>query len=105
MLQIQRTAGEGAFAVNAYCFMPDHLHLAVEGQHPDSDLRRFVKVAKQRVAYVARTEFQIQRIWQDGYFERVLRTYESVDTLMRCTGRKPDCRKTRLTRRVPRSFA
>jgi putative transposase len=67
----------------AYCFMPDHLHLAVEGRSTTSDLRRFVKVAKQRIAYMARTEFQIACIWQDGYYERVLRTFESMDTLIR----------------------
>ena len=67
----------------AYCFMPDHLHLAVEGRSTASDLRRFVKVAKQRVAYMARTEFHIPCIWQDGYYERVLRTFESTDTLIR----------------------
>jgi putative transposase len=83
LLQIQRTADEDAFALIAYCFMPDHVHLAVEGRSPESDLRRFVKVAKQRVAYIARTEFQIASIWQDGYYERVLRTYESMDTLIR----------------------
>jgi putative transposase len=59
LLQIQRTADEDSFAVVAYCFMPDHVHLAIEGMEPDSDLRRFVKVAKQRVAYIARREFQI----------------------------------------------
>jgi putative transposase len=83
LLQIQRTAEEDSFALIAYCFMPDHVHLAVEGSRPDSDLRRFVKVAKQRVAYIARTEFQIPCVWQDGYYERVLRTYEGMDTLVR----------------------
>ena len=63
--------------------MPDQVHLAVEGRSPESDLRRFVKVAKQRVAYIARTEFHIACVWQDGYYERVLRTYESMDTLIR----------------------
>ncbi|MGH9240130.1 MAG: transposase, partial [Vicinamibacterales bacterium] len=45
--------------------------------------RRFVKVAKQRVAYIARRQFQIASVWQDGYYERVLRTYESMETLIR----------------------
>jgi REP element-mobilizing transposase RayT len=53
--------------------MPDHVHLAVEGRRAGSDLRRFVKIAKQRVAYVARTEFSIPMVWQSGYYERVIR--------------------------------
>ena len=31
----------------------------------------------------ARRQFQIACVWQDGYYERVLRTYESMDTLIR----------------------
>ena len=60
--------------------MPDHVHLAVQGRTADSDLRRFVKIAKQRVAYLARTQFAIPAIWQGGYYERILRSHgmESV---------------------------
>jgi putative transposase len=73
LVQIQRTCHEEAFALIAYCFMPDHVHLAVEGRRTGSDLRRFAKIAKQRVAYVARTEFSIPMVWQSGYYERVVR--------------------------------
>jgi hypothetical protein len=55
----------------------------VEGQTQTSDLRRFVKIAKQRVAYVARTHFAVADIWQDGYYERVVRSYEQIDKLIR----------------------
>ena len=46
----------------------------------DSDLRRFVKIAKQRVAYLARTRFDVPAIWQDEYYERIVRAHgmESV---------------------------
>ncbi len=45
--QISRAASEQAFAVIAYCFMPDHLHLLVEGRSEDADARRFIARAKQ----------------------------------------------------------
>jgi putative transposase len=45
--QILRAATEQAFAVIAYCFMPDHLHLLVEGTSDSSDCRRFISRAKQ----------------------------------------------------------
>ena len=63
--------------------MPDHVHLVVAGQTDTSDLRRFVKVAKQRVAYVARTQFAVSDIWQEGYYERVVRSYEQIDKVIR----------------------
>jgi len=45
--QFRRTSSEMAFAVLAYCVMPDHLHLLVHGRHHTSDFRRFVKRLKQ----------------------------------------------------------
>ena len=63
--------------------MPDHVHLVLEGCHESSDLRRFVKVAKQRVSYVFRTELGIPAVWQEGYYERVLRSEEATDVIVR----------------------
>ena len=80
LTEILRTSDEQGFTLLAYCFMPDHIHLAVKGRTAESDLRRFVKLAKQRVAYLARTQFAVPMIWQDGYYERVVRAHgmESV---------------------------
>ena len=63
--------------------MPDHVHLVIEGTHEGSDLCRFVKIAKQRVAYVFRTERRISSTWQEGYYERVLRSDEATDVVIR----------------------
>src|SRR6188474_690244 len=62
LVQIQRTGSEEQFALIAYCFMPDHVHLATRGLATESNLRRFVKIAKQRVAYLALTEFAIHAL-------------------------------------------
>jgi putative transposase len=72
LTQFQRTSALEGFAILAYCLMPDHLHLLVEGTSLDSDFKRFAKMAKQRSgALYARTRHQ--RLWQEGYYERVLR--------------------------------
>ena len=63
--------------------MPDHLHLTLEGTRDNSDLRRCVKVFKQRVAYVLRTEFSVPRAWQEGYYDHVLRSDETTDLVVR----------------------
>src|SRR5262245_24570109 len=60
------TATSEGFAILAYCLMPDHIHLLVEGQTDESDLIRFVKSAKQRSSFdFARTAGQ--PLWQRGY--------------------------------------
>ena len=72
LMQFRRTATMEHFALLAYCVMPDHAHLLIEGVSSDSDFKRFAKMAKQRSGGLyARTRHQ--RLWQDGYFERVLR--------------------------------
>jgi putative transposase len=78
--QILQSAAKQAFAIFAYCFMPDHLHLLVEGQSDGADLITFAKDIKQRIAYhYPRTHGG--DIWQKGYFERVLRDDEATLTV------------------------
>jgi putative transposase len=81
--EIQRTSIEDDFALLAYCFMPDHVHLVLEGRSARADLQRFAKIAKQRVAYVFRTKFAIPLTWQQGFYERVLRSDQDTDIVVR----------------------
>jgi putative transposase len=67
--QFRRTAVEQRFAILAYCFMPDHVHLLVEGIVDDSDGLRFIKNAKQYSGFE-------MKLWQRYGFERVLRDEE-----------------------------
>ena len=74
--QFRRTSSEMAFAVLAYCVMPDHLHLLVHGRHHTSDFRRFVKRLKQSTGQ--RYSHKAKRpLWQEGYYDRVLRPEEA----------------------------
>jgi putative transposase len=61
--QILRASREHGFQTVAYCFMPDHLHLLVEGLDAGSDCLAFVNAAKQYSGYhfAQRTA---RRLWQ-----------------------------------------
>jgi putative transposase len=80
--QFRTTARELQFAILAYCLMPDHVHLLVEGTTTSADLRRFVKRAKQRTgqAYARRTKVPL---WQEGYHDRVLRAEDDTREVAR----------------------
>ena len=80
--QFRKTAATEQFAIIAYCFMPDHVHLLVEGMRDDSDLRRFAKLAKQRsgAAHAISTR---ERLWQEGYYDHVLRDGENTRGIVR----------------------
>jgi REP element-mobilizing transposase RayT len=56
----------------AWCLMPDHAHFLTEGRSDRSDALAFVCRWKQRVAFARRHEYG-RTIWQEGFFDRVLR--------------------------------
>ena len=74
--QLLQSASRSAFAVIAYCFMPDHLHLLLEGMDDGAALREFARVFKQCSAYHWKAAFGTL-LWQRSYFEHVLRDGES----------------------------
>jgi len=82
LTEFLRTASEEQFSLLAYCIMPDHAHLLIEGLDDESDLRRFAKLAKQRSGSRHKKKTG-ERLWQDGYFERVLRDDDSGRDLAR----------------------
>ena len=75
--QIRRAAADERFAILAYCVMPDHVHLLVEGLEESSDLKEFVSRAKQFSGY-EHAQRTGQRLWQRYCFEHVVRDYESI---------------------------
>jgi putative transposase len=80
--EIRNSATKHQFAILAYCFMPDHLHLLVEGLTEDADLTRFVKNSKQRSGYAHKQRFD-QALWQPSWFDRVLREEEQTHDVIR----------------------
>jgi putative transposase len=80
--QVLQSARRAGFAVIAFCCMPDHLHMVVEGIAPTSDLEAFVKDFKQRTGYAYKRNTG-QLLWQEGYFDRVLREDEQLPVAAR----------------------
>ena len=80
--QLRIAAVENDFAIVAYCFMPDHVHLLPEGQTDGSDFLRFMRSFKQRSAFHWKQRYRGQ-LWQRGYIERVLRDEEDSFKLAR----------------------
>ena len=68
--------------VLAYCFMPDHVHLLIEGTGPASDSEAFVAAAKQRAGFWFRKTTG-NRLWQKSSWDRALRDDEDTWTVMR----------------------
>jgi putative transposase len=65
--QLVQLARDERFALLAYCFMPDHVRLLVEGTSTASDLPRLIARWKQRTELLTSA-----RLWQAGFSDRVL---------------------------------
>jgi putative transposase len=77
---LQSESATRAFAVLAYCAMPDHLHVLIEGLEPGSDLLGFLKGFKIKSSrWFARKRGA--ELWQRGYYEHVLREGEAVEAV------------------------
>jgi putative transposase len=75
--QIDAACDSHAFLLIADCYMPDHLHLLLEGLVGASDFCRFMKDAKQRTSFHA-IRLGGGRLWQDGYHDRIVRQDEDL---------------------------
>ena len=86
--QILRTCRERQFEVLAYVFMEDHLHLLMRGTSRDSNFKSTMTLLRQRTA-VAYRSVRGEQLWQDGYFERVLRQTDDVFGVIRYIRENP----------------
>jgi putative transposase len=80
--QILRAGREQGVEVIAYCFMPDHVHLVVQGAREDSDLKVFIRLAKQYSGYHY-SRRRSRRLWQRYSYEHVIRDDERLDRVVR----------------------
>jgi putative transposase len=80
--QIRFTAAEHDIENSAYCFMPDHLHILVAGRALRTDLKEFARLTKQRSAWRFGRR-KDGRLWQAGYYDRVLRDEEATQDVVR----------------------
>jgi len=69
------------FALSAYVFMPDHVHLLVQGLSDACELKRFASLAKQRSAFEY-SRVRHRRLWQPSYYDHVLRPEESSISIL-----------------------
>lgn len=79
LLETLKTKGCSA---HVYLFMPDHLHLLVDGDTEKSDLWETIVLFKQKTGYWLsknKTEFS----WQKDFFDHVMRKDEDLEKHIR----------------------
>jgi REP element-mobilizing transposase RayT len=68
------------FMVHAYCLMPDHFHFLIEGTSSTSNLLGFVKSFKIKSSRLY-DEKTSRVLWQNRYFDHILRSGESPESV------------------------
>ena len=71
-----KAAERHRFVILAYCFMPDHLHLLLQGTQ-ESRLIPFVQRFKQTTGYRFK-ERTGRMLWQRSFYDHVLRGEEDI---------------------------
>jgi putative transposase len=79
--ELLRTANDYRVEIVAYCFMPDHVHVLIEGIAADSDLLKFIRMFRQRSGRRFRKQFG-RYLWQEGFFDRFVRSEEATRTVV-----------------------
>lgn len=82
MSQILRAREPAGIDIVAYCFMPDHLHMLVEGVRPDANGRRFFTLAKQYAGFT-HSRATGNRLWQRHGYEHVVRSDQTSRAVSR----------------------
>ena len=78
---LEKISEKHNFSVWAYCFMPDHLHLLLEGNDPNSDFKKFISEFKQITSFDYSKKFK-KKLWQINYYEHILRKEEDTKTVV-----------------------
>lgn len=74
--ELLRLGDQLGFKILAYCFMPDHLHLLIQGSD-NSRLIPFIQKFKQLTGYRFKASTQ-ERLWQRSFYDHVLRGEEDL---------------------------
>ncbi len=75
---LRRITAKDGFAVHAYCFMQDHVHLLLEGLIPESQLLDFVSRFKQQTAFESEAKGKAA-LWQFKFYDHILRRADAMD--------------------------
>jgi putative transposase len=77
-------ATRNEFEAIAYCVMPDHFHALVGGESEQSFLEPFLNRFKQATGYWWKHDLRRRhRLWQEGYFDRILRDDDPTEGVVR----------------------
>src|SRR5258706_14575735 len=77
---LKKCAASTSFLLHAYCVMPDHVHILVEGNHSNADALQFVRIVKIRTAVEFRKARKL-RLWEKSFHDHILRRSGALEAV------------------------
>jgi len=78
--ELSKSAAAQNFSIHAYCVMPDHVHVLVEGVLDACDFVRFISSFKQQTGFYYKKKIG-RRLWQSAYYDHILRKPVAADAV------------------------
>ena len=75
---IRADAASRSVAVHAFCIMPNHVHLLLEGMEPTADVLQFIKALKTKTSAPFNRK-TAKPLWQKKFYDHILRQNDSPD--------------------------
>jgi putative transposase len=85
---LQASTEKHACIVPIYCFMPDHLHLILHGENPNSDTWKAVVLFKQRSGF-GLEQHRPKVHWQKDFYDHIIRRDEDLGAQIRHIAANP----------------
>lgn len=77
---LRETVEKEHFSVTAFCFMPNHMHLLVNGLEEHANLKNFIKLYKQKSGFWFKQKNR-QNLWHLSYYDHILGKVEAISDI------------------------
>ncbi|TSA49100.1 transposase [archaeon] len=80
--ELERETSSEEFLLYAYCFMPDHVQLLLSPEG-EQDVVSFIQSYKSKTTRIYWETGKKGRLWQHGFYDRILRQEEDIKQVAR----------------------
>ena len=72
-----------------YVFMPDHMHMILQGRETNANLLKLLNMFKQKTSYNIKNQLNPLFSWQKSYYDHILRSEKELSKHIRYIAENP----------------
>ncbi|MBN2755218.1 MAG: transposase [Candidatus Goldbacteria bacterium] len=72
-----------------YVFMPDHMHMILQGRETNANLLKLLNMFKQKTSYKIKNTINSSFSWQKSYYDHILRSEKELSKHIRYIAENP----------------